>query len=101
MVSPDRCKYCLSEPYSEMIGDDWFVYCNCLYFHSNRDMTYGFSLHDDAIRYWNKNFGINANDYIGKNHATNSVPINITCTCDSQDLFWHGCRCNYALSRKK
>ena len=93
MLELQRCRHCYGEPYTMYVNGAWVVGCNCI--HTVDSGTHSYSDWDEAVLRWNKNYGLlDSVEEIGKQG------ISFDCTCDSRDLFWYGCRCNYAESKK-
>ena len=92
MLDVNRCRHCYGEPYTMFLNGAWIFGCNCLLASDSANISY--SDYDEAVAKWNRNYGVvDIIDGFGKQG------ISFTCTCDSKDLFWYGCRCNYAKSK--
>lgn len=91
MEKPLRCRYCGEHPIPYGWGSGaWSYTCNCIFWQSNQTLEY-WSSEEAAVRHWNKTSGLGTVE-----KSEELADIEPMCKCQSMDLLWYGCRCNYA-----
>ena len=96
MENTNRCKYCGDSPVPYGWGSGaWSYVCNCIFWQSNQTVEY-WSTEEAAIKHWNKFSGIGGEPEAKK--VDDLTPPE--CKCQTWDLLWYGCRCNYAEWKK-